>query len=214
MFKKKTCKKCGKKSNKDFDYCPYCGNPGETNDDWGMLGKNDLVRDEDIISGSMLGGLGGNMLGKMLNSAMKMLEKEMQKEIKHSNMRPKTNIRLMINGKEIDFNNKNIQKSTNKKTGNRKKINLPKIILKNFSKLPRKEPKANIRRFSDKIVYEIELPKVTSNSDISIVQLENSIEIKAISKNNSYLKLIPINLPITNYDFEKEKLTLEFAIKG
>ena len=49
---------------------------------------------------------------------------------------------------------------------------------------------------------------------ISIVKLENSIEIKAVSKKKAYIKLIPINMPITNYQLEKGKLILELEAKN
>ena len=46
------------------------------------------------------------------------------------------------------------------------------------------------------------------------MKLENSIEIKALAKNKAYVKRIPINLPIINYDFSKEKLVLELGVKN
>ena len=85
---------------------------------------------------------------------------------------------------------------------------------KRFSKLSKKEPKTNVRRLSDKVIYEIEIPKVDSLKDISIIKLENSIEIKAIGKDEAYFKRISINFPIINYIFSQERLILEFGIKG
>ncbi len=211
MFKKNKCKKCRSKISRKDNFCPSCGTPIDSkNEDWGMLGKNDSQNIQNQPFNSMLGGISGNMINKMLNSAMKMLEKEMQKEMKTQNLKPKTNIRLMINGKEINLNNQ--QKSENPKKI--KQINLPQSKLKNFSKLPRIEPKTNLRRLADKIVYEIELKGVKSIKDISIMKLENSIEIKAITKDKAYFKIIPLNLPIINYNILKEKLILEFGVKN
>ena len=82
---------------------------------------------------------------------------------------------------------------------------------KKVGKLPKKEPRTNIKRFSDKVIYEIEIPGVESIEDVSIVKLESSIEIKAITKDKVYFKLIPIGLPITNYNLEKGKLVLELG---
>ena len=76
------------------------------------------------------------------------------------------------------------------------------------------QPKTNIRRFSDKIIYEIEMPGVKSQEDISIIKLESSVEIKAVGKNKAYLKLIPINFPITKYDLSNGKLVLELNVKN
>ena len=60
-------------------------------------------------------------------------------------------------------------------------------------------------KFSPKSTF---CPKFGS-SLFSIIKLESSIEIKAVSKENAYSKLIPINLPITNFNFSNEKLILE-----
>ncbi|MEK6913271.1 MAG: hypothetical protein AABW47_01205, partial [Nanoarchaeota archaeon] len=85
---------------------------------------------------------------------------------------------------------------------------------KKFLSLKREEPKTNIRRLSNRVIYELEMPDVQSTEDISITKLESSIEIKAIGKNKAYAKRIPINLPIQNYDFLEGKLILELGIKN
>jgi len=217
MFNKKKCAKCGEKLNKEYSYCPICGKPTEekTSENWGMLGKNDFQEETNQFDMSFMGGMGGNMLGKMLNNAMKMLENEMQKEArpKKTNF-SRSNIRLMINGKEIPINNQQpTQKNPTTKKITQKK-NLPQNILKGFSKLPKEEPQTNIRRLSDKVIYEIKLVGVKSDASISIRQLEDSIEIKAITKEKAYQKIIPINLPIIDYSFSKESLVLELEAKN
>jgi len=82
-----------------------------------------------------------------------------------------------------------------------------------FPKLPKKDPETHIRRFSDRVIYEIKMPGVKSVDDISITQLENSIEIKATTKTKAYSKIIPINLPIYDYNLSKGLLTLELEAK-
>lgn len=82
--------------------------------------------------------------------------------------------------------------------------------MKKFSKLPKKEPKTDLKRIADKISYEIEIPGVEAFEDVSILPLENSIEIKAIAKEKAYSKSIQINLPIVDYNFSKGLLVLEF----
>ena len=57
------------------------------------------------------------------------------------------------------------------------------------------------------------MPGVKSIKDVSVIQLENSIEIKALAKNKVFYKIIPINLPIKNYNFAKQKLVLELDEK-
>ena len=66
-----------------------------------------------------------------------------------------------------------------------------------------------MRGFSNKIIYEIEIPGVESIENVSIVQLENSIEIKAFSKDIGYEKILPINFPISKYQLSNGKLILE-----
>ena len=215
MFKKK-CKRCGKKVNSKSKFCSNCGNllnKNYTQEDWGMLGRDDFDEQEESIN-PFLKGLTGNMFNKMLGSAMKMLEKEMSKGMSRENSQPKTNIRLMINGKEIDFNknSEGLEKKQIKKEVISKEF--PKENLKKYSKLPKKEPLTNIRRLSNKVIYEIKLPGVKSMKDISITKLENSIEIKALSKDKAYFKSIPINLPITDYELLKGKLVLELEAKN
>ena len=66
-----------------------------------------------------------------------------------------------------------------------------------------------MKRLSNRIIYEIEMPELKSAKDVSITKLENSIEIKGIGEDKAYFKLIPINLPIVDYSIEKGRLILE-----
>ncbi|MAH03590.1 hypothetical protein CMI39_02270 [Candidatus Pacearchaeota archaeon] len=220
MFGKKECEKCKEKVNKKYDFCPHCGNLINGNykkdEDLGMLGKNDNMNEFEELSKSLFGGRGNSMLNKMLGSAMKMLEKEMEKEIKRKDNQPKTNFQLFINGKRLNLNNSKNQPQVNKRQ-KMKEIFLnqfSKDNIKKFLKLPRVEPTTNIRRLSDKVIYEIYMPGIKSIKDISVIKLENSIELKAISKNKSYFKLIPISLPIVKYGLLKDNLILEFGVRN
>ena len=218
MFKRK-CNRCGESVEKKHRYCPTCGNSLDKrkNQNWGMLGKDDFGEEQDLFSNSIFGGLSGNMLNKMLGNAMKMLEKEMQKGMQETTTSPKTNIRLMINGKETDLNKRQTpptQKKQIKQTTEKIQKDLPLNSLKKLSKLPKTEPKTTIRRLGDKIIYEIEMLGVKSIKDISIIRLENSIEIKALAKDKAYIKLIPINLPLIDYSLYKGKLILELEAKN
>jgi HSP20 family molecular chaperone IbpA len=212
MFTKKDCTNCNNKLSKKDNFCPSCGAKQTDQNDWGMLGKNDAQDQtpQDPFANLFSGGLMGNAFGKLLGNTIKILEKEMQKEMRNveKTNHPRTNMRLMVNGKEIPINQMQKQKIQKKE---RKKI-IPKK-LEGFSKLPQKEPKTNLRRFADKIIYEVEIPGVKSLEDISISQLEKSVEIKAIAKNKAYFKIIQVSLPIIDYIFEKGKLVLEFEAR-
>jgi len=215
MFKKRECRKCKRKVNDSYDFCPYCGNVLNENfkKDWGILGRDDnadFARNSNVF--------GNDMISKMLGGAMRMLQKEMQKEIKNNNFKPRTNFRLMINGKEVNLNNIQNQNKFKPVKKEIKTIKLPSMFsqenMKKFSSLPKEEPNTNVRRLSDKVIYEIDLEGVQLIEDISIVRLESSIEIKAIAKDKAYFKTISINFPIINYNLSKGKLVLEFGVKG
>jgi HSP20 family molecular chaperone IbpA len=97
------------------------------------------------------------------------------------------------------------------------KVKLPKSNIserkaQELSKLPRQEPETKIRRLTDKIVYEISLPGVKNEKDIIINKLQNSIEIKAFSKDKAYFKLITLALAIKSWKLDKEVLVLELKI--
>ena len=186
----------------------------------GMLGNNDIIEREkkqDIFSENIFGGITGNMLGKMLNSAMKMLEKEMN-EFEKQNISNNPNFQLYINGKKVNPNNIKvikkpmqenfIQENTREENQEIPKYSLSKEKIKKFSSLPREEPAIDMKRFSDEIVYELDVPGVKSLNDIIITKLENSIEIKALGKDKVYKKIIPVNLPIKKYGLLKDKLIL------
>ena len=221
MFKKKTCERCGEKISDKNSFCQNCGNQlKENNENRGLLGKNDGPNEFDKFTNSIFGGISGKMINKMFGSAMKMLENEMQKEMKNQNTQPKTNFELIINGKRIDPKNIKVTRQPIQVIQKHKeqiKNILPKISpenLKKMSNLPRKEPATNIRRLANKVIYEINMPGVKSIEDVSIIQLENSIELKALGKDKTYFKLIPINLPIKDHSFSKGKLILELEAKN
>jgi HSP20 family molecular chaperone IbpA len=219
MFKKRVCKKCGEKVSREYDFCPYCGNRLTEEKDWGMLGRNDSF---DSINELKLP-RGFNMLinglMKNIDKQFRQLDKEMGEERKMSPRRGGISISISTSSNQpngIKFNSIDNSPENKKKEEIRKKDKNSDFLrkdLKNFSKLPREEPSTNIRRLSDGLIYEIKIPGVNSVKDISINKLENSIEIKAVSKDKAYFKLIPINMPIKDYNLEKGKLILELEDK-
>lgn len=204
MFNKRHCKNCREKVSSKYRFCPSCG--AEIKEyregDWGMLGREDLVEEE--LMNPFLAGFGGGMFSNLLGNAFKMLEKEMKTLEKSSN----SNFRMMINGREIQINRQKKQKEPVKKILRRefKEEQLKKIL-----ELPKKEPKTSLKRFGDRIIYEMEMPEVSSLNDVFINNLENGIEIKAIGKSEIYSKTIPINMPIINQELLNGKLILELG---
>lgn len=218
MFKKK-CPKCEKKIEKKFDFCPYCGKNFKSrydDEDYGFLGKNDFINED---TNSMLN-IGGSFMDKMIKNAMKMIEKQMSEmpdgfeqgiRKTQSKMPPNMRVRFMINGREIPIMQENEpQKQQIQKP---KKISISEQQAKQLAKLPRKEPKTTMKRLSGKLVYELAVPGVNDLQDIIINKLENSIEIKAISKTKVYSKNINVNLPILKYSLDNENIILELKAK-
>jgi len=221
MFNKKKCPRCNSKISNDFDFCPYCGARFNNNEDFGMLGRNDFEPLRTEIKLPMGFNTLFNSLVKSLDNEFQQLDREIGKEtakqqkpknihsggisISISSMgdnNPKIKVHSFGNMPEFQREEKQIRKQV-------KKTEFSEDNLKKLSKLPRQEPSTHIKRLSDKLVYEIDVPGVKSIKDISIIQLENSIEIKAIGKDKAYFKLIPLNLPIINQKLSDGKLVLE-----
>jgi len=258
MFKKKTCKRCGRKVDKEFTYCPFCGNnldrERETRD-YGFLGKEDINRTDSFSPFNEIRlPTGFNTLFRKLVREMDKQFRELDREIGRERLRenkkigknksenkekyfkkggisinispgagkPVVKVRSFGNMPEFKAMEKQIKGQPGKpgRPGKpiRKKAKLPKSEIseekaRKLAKLPREEAESKVRRLSGKVVYEIELPGVKSIKDIIVNQLENSIEVKAFSKDKAYFKFLPIKLPLLDYKFSKGKLTLELGEK-
>ena len=204
MFKVKRCKKCEEKIKDSFDFCPYCGldlrNPEKELEDYGMLGKNNHLKGYPLVGG--LGGLGitDKMINSIFNSLMKNLEKQMQ------NIDPE--VESSSNGIRIKFGN-----HLPKKAKSVKNKTITQEQIQRMSKLPRIEAKADVRRFSDKIVYELKAPGIYSVDDVFVSKLESGYEVKAIGKKKVYVNSIPVNLPLKGYSINEKGLNVEFGLQ-
>ena len=52
MFNKRYCKNCKEKVSTKYKFCPSCGREIENykEEDWGMLGREDLMGEEEIMN--------------------------------------------------------------------------------------------------------------------------------------------------------------------
>jgi len=214
MFKKK-CSNCKKKIEKNYDFCPYCGKNLIKKEDYGLLGKNDF--DENNMNL-----FGGSLIEKLFNSAINIFEKQIkqiskQPNFQNPNLINNPNFRLVINGKEIKINQNKNSPTRNQNNLPSQNIELKKEIstekANQFAKLPKEEPTSKIKRIEGRLIYEISIPGVENIEDILINKLENSIEIKALSKDKVYSKNLNINLPIKGYRLYKGNLILELESK-
>ena len=216
MFSNK-CKRCERKILKDYDFCPYCGinlSKERTQKDYGFLGKDDFLGAEDLSMNMPFG------LGKVFSNLMNELNNQMR-DFDKPEIKPKRTNSISISISTADGKKPEIRiaglepefKEIRKEAPIEIENKISNERLASFSKLPRQEAQASVRRMSNKIVYEIHLPGVKDIKNILINQLENSIEIKAFSKDKVYVKLIPLNLPILNYKLNKDVLIVEFKSK-
>lgn len=230
MFNKK-CARCGRKISKDFEFCPYCGNDFrierriENQKDYGFLGKDDFLGDFNELNNfntNMPINLGGIFNSKLFSSLFKEVDKqfkEMDRKIKPEGTKESgISISISMSGDKPDIKVRRFGDAKNLEIKDLKEKHMPRQEItdeqaRKLAKLPRKEAKTEVRRFSNKIVYEINLPGIKNLKDVIINKLENSIEIKAFSKENAYFKLLPVNLPIINYQLDKEKLILELGTR-
>jgi HSP20 family molecular chaperone IbpA len=137
------------------------------------------------------------------------LMKQMSKEMKDMNPQDMGSINISISGDGKPMIKMN---DSNSKVEPLKKM-LPVFSeeqLAKFSELPKKEPKTNVRRLSQKILYELDMPGVKNSKDVMINKLETGIEIRAIASKAAYFKTISLGMQLLNYKLSKEKLVLEF----
>jgi len=207
--------------------------------DFGFLGKDDRIDFPEKIGIRMPVGFGRlfNSLMRELDKQMRALDREIGEEVKKIRREDKikktkfapgittSGISISINAtgdkppvikvKKFGTGGPTIKMERIGKEIKEKKLKKPKKLTKaeerRIAKLPRKEAKTNVRRLSNRVIYEIDLPGVRSINDVLINKLENSIEIKAVAKNKVFVKLIPIDLPLINYSLKNGKLILELG---
>ncbi len=187
-----------------------------------MLGKDDFMPSADEIKLP----LGFNTL---FNSLMKNLSREFEEQLSMNyfgeDKKPKKTQKGGVSISISTFGNGqprikvsplgNSQRLKPEKINENFKQNIfTKEKIKKFANLKKEEPKTEIRRLSNKVIYEIEMPGVKTMEDVSILKLESGIEIKAVSKEKAYIKTIQINLPIEKYNLSEGKLILELGIRN
>ncbi len=254
MFKKKIKCKCGKKIDKSYSYCPYCGyilkDITKQRDQRKKQEREEDYEDRDFKNFEQAFNEAFKMpflfkfpfkrfvkqIDKQFKDMDKALaEKKKEKQEKEklvirpgffpfpmpaasgisisiatsSGGQPVIKVKKFGQGQPEETVKKGGERELEEKEKIKEKLRFTKAQSEKFAKLPRKEPKTSVRRLTDKIIYEIILPGVKNEKDIIINKLQNSIEIKAFTKDKAYFKLIPIDMPIKDYYLEKDKLILE-----
>jgi HSP20 family molecular chaperone IbpA len=75
------------------------------------------------------------------------------------------------------------------------------------------EPRTSVRSIGTKVMVDMELPDVKSESDIEISELQSSVEVRARAGDKAYFKIItkPERFSVTSRRFVKGRLHLEFS---
>lgn len=217
LFGKK-CERCGKKISKEFAYCPHCGNVLKKHE--GLI--EELENDSDFGFGMPFKIFGFGNLLKEIDKQFRDIDKMMGERkmsmpeaegisisVNMTGARPEIKVRRF--GKEGREEKIPIRQQVQQQI--QKPVRISKEQEEKFARLatlPRTEPETSVRRLADRIVYEIALPGV-HEKDVMIKKLENSIEIKAFTKDKAFFKLIPLSLPIKKYYMKQGKLFLELV---
>jgi len=205
------CVRCEGKLKEEYSFCPFCGmdlrNPEKDMQDFGALGRNN-VQGHPMIGGGSLG-ITDKMINSIFNSLMKGFEKQMGdvENVGGNDFEPE--VQNLPNGIRIKINPGMKKKSSKKRA--QKMISQEQV--ERMSNLPRTEAKTDVRRFSDKVVYELKMPGVEDVQDIFITKLESGYEVKAIGKNRVYVNSIPVNLPLKNYRVKDKVVSVEFGLQ-
>ncbi|GEM_PF-3241095 len=183
MFKK-NCSQCNRKIDKKFRFCPWCGKSTRPikKEDYGILGIDDNLNKQDVQVPFLGGGIGA-----MFSHLSKQLSKELQNlnlddgnggiEIRFSTGMQPQEVRKAI-PKKVSF----VEEPIDDEEKERRR------------KLPSISAKSRLRRLPEGIIYEIEAPGIRSKKEVSIVPLEEGLEVRAFSKSKCYVKTIPIKV--------------------
>lgn len=200
MFsKKQDCPRCKSRIKDEFDFCPHCGcdvrNPEKDLRDYGLLGKNEISGMPMMGGGGM--GIADRLIGSIFNSLMKNIESQLQNAPEMQAI--PNGITIKVGGPQ-----QNITKV--------KRKSLTQDQVKRMTGLPRVEAKTDVRRLTDRVVYELKANDIESIDDIFVSKVESGYEVKAIGKKKIYVNTLPVNLPLKSYSIGDNGLVFEFNL--
>jgi len=128
-----------------------------------------------------------------------------QRGQKFSQPKNKFTIRIKTGDKEQVISNIK-PKSQVRISAKPKPIKMPKELI---------EPEANVKRRGDELEITIELPGVKSLSDVNLMNLGESLELRAVKDDKGYFKIIsvPAGYRIINKSLNDEILSVRLAQK-
>ncbi|MEI7719543.1 MAG: hypothetical protein WCI72_06745, partial [archaeon] len=176
-------------------------------EDYGMLGNSDEMQ-QQINELKLPFGFNG-----IFNSLMKQVEKEMANMDNAEGMKPKgfkiqisTGMPKMQTMSPVPEETRRVSSidSFNERISDEER--------ETRTKLKQVPAKSTIRRLPEGLIYEIETPGVTAKKDITLTKLEQSLELKAYSKDRCYVKKLPSKVEILGMAIKGGKIFLR--LKG
>ena len=209
MFsKKQDCPKCKSSIKQEFDFCPHCGcdirSPEKDLQDYGLLGKHDMAQTPLVGGGSM--GFSDKILNSIFTQLMKTLEQQMRGAAPRQ--AENTEVRQLPNGIILTVNT---QRNPAARVSKRR--TLSEAQMKRMAALPRAEAKTDVRRLSDRVLYELKVPGVGSVEDVFVSKVESGYEVKVISEKKVYVNSLQIDLPLKGYSLDEKGVTFEFGLQ-
>jgi len=207
MFgKKEKCGRCGRDVNKDWSYCPFCGYP---------LKKE--YREEEFRSL-----FGFDEFDRFIEKELREFDKLFKMDFTIPKIRmPEggfSGISITIHGgtgvkPKIEVKTYGEMKKYEPEI--KKKLGIKEVVEEEEEKEEYKppkiteEPEAKVRDLGNKVVIEVSLPDVEDEKSIKITPLEQSLEIRARTKDKLYFKLLPISGRILKKELKDGKLIIE-----
>jgi len=209
-----SCEECGSRMDKDWEFCPKCGN-------------NLRQRSGDIFSEIF------ERFGQEFGEMNKMFEKQMEAvDISPMFRKPKTghgggfSISIMTsrnNPPKVsvktfgDVDERKLKQQIYGQIGDEEGLEMESAHqLKN--KKPKvydvtEEPKTKVQKTGNKVTVDMELPGVKSSGDIEVRELESSLEVKATAGKKAFFKIItkPEKYKVATQKFDNGVLHLEFS---
>ena len=203
MFSNKIpCPQCKTRVKEDFDFCPYCGldmrNPEQELRDYGFLGKNEKAGAAPGLSPGF--GLNEGLFNSIFNQLMKSFETQMKNG----------EITQLPNGIQIKIGMPQQKQPKARKQQPQRVITHEQV--KRMAGAPRVEAKTDIRRLSDKVVYEMKAPDINSVDDIFVSKVESGYEVKAIGHKKVYVNNMAVDLPLRSYSLSEKGVVFEFGV--
>ena len=213
---KEKCSNCGSSLAEINNFCPYCGNKfvdaKKEASDFGLLGRDDFSDPETNQLQPSGFGITDKIFQSLMNSMMKTLDKQIKGDIKNTDNFTDAEIKGLPNGIKIKISGPIFARPQQvQKQQRAPPRQIAEQQIKRMSSLPKEKAKTQVKRFGNKVVYELTTPGVVSVDDIFVSKLETGWEIKAIGDKKVYVNNVPINLPIKRYSITKDKLFFEFV---